>query len=220
MRAAAQRLERVPARAAAEVEHPVTGTNPEPGEVDGQHDAAPPREVPRRELPCREVFRGEVPAAGPASSSSRAAASAPALSALAIARRYCSTVARAAAGLPTTVSTALRSVVSFATARNSVAMPLTGESALATATIRPGTRASGRGWNRRVSTPSGITCTWSRATRKSRQMSSREDSEPVSTGPTRRATRPCIRTNPYQRRLDRRDKAPAAADPDPPATPV
>src|SRR5260221_7481887 len=98
MRAAAQRLERVPARAAAEVEHPVTGTNPEPGEIDGQHGAAPPREAPRRELPCREVFHGEVPAAGPPPSSAPAAASAPALPPLAIARRYCSTVARATAG--------------------------------------------------------------------------------------------------------------------------
>ena len=39
------------------------------------------------------------------------------------------------------------------------------------------------------------------ATRKSRQMSSRDDSDPVMIGPTRRATRPCIRTNEYQRRL-------------------
>ncbi len=102
-------------------------------------------------------------------------------------------------------------MVSFATARSSVAIPFTGESALATATIRPGTRRACRGWNSRVSTPSGITWTWSRGTLKSRQMSSREDSEPVSTGPTRRATRPCIRTNPYQRRLDSRDRPLAAA---------
>jgi hypothetical protein len=61
------------------------------------------------------------------------------------------------AGLPTTVSSALRSVASLATARSSVEIPFTGESALATATIRPGTRETGLGWNRRVSTPSGIT---------------------------------------------------------------
>jgi hypothetical protein len=69
----------------------------------------------------------------------------------------------------------------------------------------------GRGWNSRVSTPSGMTCTFSGSTRKSRQMSSREDSEPVSTGPTRRATLPCIRTNPYHRRLDSRARPVAAA---------
>ena len=115
------------------------------------------------------------------------------------------------AGLPTTVSSTLRSVVTLATARSSVEMPFTGESALATATIRPGTRGACRGWNRRVSTPSGITCTLERGTRKSRQMSSHEDSEPVSTGPTRRATLPCIRTNPYHRRLDSREKPLAAA---------
>ena len=42
-------------------------------------------------------------------------------------------------------------------------------------------------------------------------MSSRDDCEPVSTGPTRRATRPCIRTNEYQRRLASRDQPAAAA---------
>ena len=115
------------------------------------------------------------------------------------------------AGLPTTTRCTSRSVASLPTARSSVATPLTGESALATATIRPGTRGPGRGWNSRVSTPSGMTCTFSGGTRKSRQMSSREDSEPVSTGPTRRATRPCIRTKPYQRRLDSRAKPVAAA---------
>ncbi len=35
-------------------------------------------------------------------------------------------------------------------------------------------------------------------------MSSREDCDPVMIGPTRRATRPCIRTNEYQRRLPMR----------------
>ena len=78
---------------------------------------------------------------------------------------------------------------------------MTGESALATATIRPGTRAPGRGWNSRVSTPSGMTLTLSAGTLKSRRMSAFDDSEPVSTGPIRRATRPCMPTNEYQRHL-------------------
>ncbi len=57
------------------------------------------------------------------------------------------------------------------------------------------------GWNSRVSTPSGMTCTFSAATLKSRRMSARDDSEPVMTGPTRRATRACMPTNEYQRHL-------------------
>ena len=40
--------------------------------------------------------------------------------------------------------------------------------------------------------------------------------EPVSTGPTRRATRPCIRTNPYHRRLDSRDRPAGRGQLDPP----
>ena len=97
------------------------------------------------------------------------------------------------------------SVASLPTARSSVPVPLIGESALATATMRPGTLGSVRGWNTRVSTPSGMMCTCSGRTRKSRQMSSRDDSDTVISGvvpASRRATRACIRTNPYQRRLD------------------
>ena len=98
------------------------------------------------------------------------------------------------------------SVTSLPIARSSVAIPFSGESELATATIRPGTRAASRGRNTRVSTPSGMMRTFSGRTRKSRQMSSRDESDTVISGPVRRdrrATRACIRTNPYQRRLDR-----------------
>ena len=106
------------------------------------------------------------------------------------------------------------SVTSLPTARSSVAIPLSGESALATATIRPGTRAPSRGRNTRVSTPSGMMCTCSGRTRKSRQMSRLDDSDTVISGPglaIRRATRACIRTNPYQRRLDSAVSRPADA---------
>ena len=109
-----------------------------------------------------------------------------------------------AVGEPTTMSWPSRSTVILAKAWSSVDTPLSGESALATATIRPGTRGCSRGWNSRVSTPSGITCTLAGSTPKSRQMSAREACEAVRTGPTRRATRPCIRTKEYQRHLPTR----------------
>ena len=99
------------------------------------------------------------------------------------------------------------SVTSLAIARSSVATPFSGESELATATIRPGTRGAERGWKTRVSTPSGMIRTFSGWTPKSRQMSSRAEEDTVRSGAwaeTRRATRACIRTNPYQRRLDSR----------------
>ena len=101
-----------------------------------------------------------------------------------------------------------------------MAIPLSGESELATAMIRPGTRAPSRGRNTRVSTPSGMMCTSSGRTRKSRQMSRLDDSDTVISGlvpgapgclATRRATRACIRTNPYQRRLDSARSRPADA---------
>ncbi len=98
-------------------------------------------------------------------------------------------------------------------ARSSVVTPFIGESALATATMRPGTRGAGRGWNSRVSTPSGMTRTLSGSVPKSLQMSRLEDSETVRIGPfrlTRCATRPCIRTNAYHRRLDSRERPRAA----------
>ena len=105
-------------------------------------------------------------------------------------------------GLPTTTRCTSRSVASLANARSSVATPLIGESAaLATAIIRPGTRGAGRGWNRRVSTPSGITRTLSGAAPKSWQMSAADDRDAVRIVPHRRATRACIRTNEYQRHL-------------------
>ena len=56
--------------------------------------------------------------------------------------------------------------------------------------------------------------TRSGGTLKSRQMSRLDDSDTVISDPgtaTRRATRACIRTNPYQRRLDRRPSQPADA---------
>ena len=95
-----------------------------------------------------------------------------------------------------------RSVASLANARSSVATPLIGESAaLATAIMRPGTRGAGRGWNRRVSTPSGMTRTLPGAAPKSRQMSAADDCDAVRIVPQRRATLACIRTNEYQRHL-------------------
>ena len=91
--------------------------------------------------------------------------------------------------------------------------PFIGESALATATIRPGSRGPGRGWNSLVSTPSGMTFTLSGTAPKSLMMSRRDDCETVRIGPrteTRCATRPCIRTNAYHRRLVSRDRPRAA----------
>lgn len=87
---------------------------------------------------------------------------------------------------------------------------LEGESALATATMRPGTR-SPRGWKNRSSTPSGRMCTCSGATPKSRTMSCLEEPETVRIGPIRAATRACIRTKPYQRRLPNCSLKPLAA---------
>ena len=122
----------------------------------------------------------------------------------------------AGAGLPTMIRCASVSVTSLPTARSSVAIPLSGESALATATIRPGTRAASRGRKSRVSTPSGMMCTCSGRTPKSRQMSRLDDSDTVISGApgcraSRRATRACIRTNPYQRRRESAVSGPAAA---------
>src|SRR5215475_1743239 len=106
-------------------------------------------------------------------------------------------------GLPTTTSCASRSVASLPNARSSVATPLIGESAaLATAITRPGTRGAARGWNRRVSTPSGMTLTLPGVTPKSRQMSVAEDWDAVRIVPHRRATLACIRTKLYQRHLE------------------
>ena len=93
-------------------------------------------------------------------------------------------------------------------------MPFIAESALATAMIRPGTRAASRGRNTRVSTPSGMTRTRSGGTLKSRQMSRWDEADTVISGPDRarrRATRACIRTNPYQRRRENRSSGPRAA---------
>ena len=61
----------------------------------------------------------------------------------------------AGAGWPTMIRCTSRSVISLATACSSVATPLIATSALATAMIRPRTRAACRGRNTRVSTPSG-----------------------------------------------------------------
>src|SRR5215470_8549336 len=106
-------------------------------------------------------------------------------------------------GLPITTSRTSRSVASLPNARSSVATPLIGESAaLATAITRPRTRGAGRGWNRRVSTPSGMTRTLPGVTPKSRQMSVAEDWDAVRIVPHRRATLACIRTKLYQRHLE------------------
>ena len=66
---------------------------------------------------------------------------------------------------------------------------------------RPAPRGAGRGWNRRVSTPSGMTRTFSGAAPKSRQMSAADDCDAVRIVPHRRATLACIRTKLYQRHL-------------------
>ncbi len=99
-------------------------------------------------------------------------------------------------------SSTSRSVRSFANASSRVAMPFIGMSALAIATIRPGTR--GAGGENTWSTPSGIT--WMRAgsTPKSATTSRAELSDGHSTCEDARATLPCIRRKPYQRRSDRR----------------
>src|SRR5579863_3168106 len=113
----------------------------------------------------------------------------------------------AAAGRPTTTRCTSRSVATLPTACSSVGKPLRAESALATAMIRPGTRSVPRGRNLRVSTPSGTIRTRSVGTPKSRQMSFWAEADTVISGPalaTRRATRACIRTKPYQRRRDSR----------------
>ena len=120
----------------------------------------------------------------------------------------------AGAGRPTMTRCASRSVTSLATACSRVAVPFIAESALATATIRPGTRAACRGRNTRVSTPSGMIRTRSGGTLKSRQMSRWDEADTVISGPDRarrRATRACIRTNPYQRRRESRPSGPRAA---------
>ena len=120
----------------------------------------------------------------------------------------------AGAGRPTMTRCASRSVDSLATACSRVEVPFIAESALATAMIRPGTRAASRGRNTRVSTPSGMTRTRSGGTLKSRQMSRWDEADTVISGPDRarrRATRACIRTNPYQRRRDSRSRRPRAA---------
>ena len=78
-------------------------------------------------------------------------------------------------------------------------MPFIGASALAIATIRPGTRGVVGGRNT-SSTPSGITSMRASSTPKSLTMSRRLDSETVRISPAWRATLPCIRRKPYQRR--------------------
>lgn len=77
-------------------------------------------------------------------------------------------------------------------------MPLSGLSALATATIRPGTRRS-RGRNSSVSTPSGTTRNWEASTPKSSAISAAEVEETVIRSGISRATRCCMPRNPYQR---------------------
>src|ERR1700677_2248526 len=132
----------------------------------------------------------------------------------------------AGAGLPTMTRCTSRSVATLPTARSSVATPLIAESALATAMIRPGTRAPSRGRNTRVSTPSGMMRSRSGGTRKSRELTRVDDSATVISGSdpadpaapaapdapaSRRATLACIRTNPYQRRRDSRASQPHPA---------
>ena len=120
----------------------------------------------------------------------------------------------AGVGRPTMIRCTSRSVTSLATACSKVAVPLRAESALATAMIRPGTRAACRGRNRRASTPSGMTRTRSGGTLKSRQMSLLAEADTVISDPDRaiwRATLACIRTNPYQRRRHNLSSGPTEA---------
>ena len=82
-------------------------------------------------------------------------------------------------------------------------MPFIGASALAMARIRPGTLGA-VGGRKPSSTPSRITRVRAGSTPKSRTTSRREASEGVITSGIRRATRACIRTKPYQRRIAQR----------------
>ena len=106
-------------------------------------------------------------------------------------------------GLVTSSSSRSRSVRSLAKASSRVEMPFSGASALAMARIRPGTRGS-VGGTKTSSTPSRITCIRAGSTRKSRAMSRAEDSDGVRIRRACRATLPCIRRKPYQRRSDSR----------------
>jgi hypothetical protein len=81
---------------------------------------------------------------------------------------------------------------------------LIGLSELDTATIRPGTRGTVGGRKVRVSTPIGTTRMMSGLTLKSRTISAAELVDTVTSDDIRRATRPCIRVNMYQRRLPSR----------------
>jgi hypothetical protein len=130
----------------------------------------------RSPRPCVKVIRSDSPAAS---------------------RRVCS------AGFPTTTRRASLSVITLANACSRVGSPFSGESELDTVTIRPGTRARSRGRNSRVSTPSGTTFTMSGLSLKSLHISALDALETVMTGEaSRRATRACIRTNPYHLRRD------------------
>ena len=81
-------------------------------------------------------------------------------------------------------------------------------SAEAVVTIRSRRRGtSGSGRNTSGSTPTGTTAIRSFATWWSRLMSSREDSDTVSTRGRRRATRVCILVKEYQRRFPKRARA-------------
>lgn len=100
----------------------------------------------------------------------------------------------------TSTSSTRRSVRSFATASSRLATPLSGASALATHTMRPGTRSAVGGAKTSVSTPSGIVRSRPSGISKAVRMSSSEDFETVSRVGMRRATRACMRRNPYQRR--------------------
>ena len=104
-------------------------------------------------------------------------------------------------GLVTSTSSTSRSVRSLANASSRVAMPFIGASALAMARMRPGTRGC-VGGTKPSSTPSRMTCIRAGSTPKSVAMSRREASDGVRILRACRATLPCIRRKPYQRRSD------------------
>ncbi len=104
-------------------------------------------------------------------------------------------------GGPTMTSSAWRSVRTLASASSRGTRPLRATSALAVVISRPGTLATwGRGRNQSVSTPTGTTDIWPGRAPICRQMSPADDSDTVSRRGSRRSTRFCIRTKPYQRR--------------------
>ena len=107
-----------------------------------------------------------------------------------------------AVGLVTSASVTSRSVRNLAKDSSRVAMPFSGESADAIATMRPGTRSPAYGAKTSGWTPNGMTSMRSGSTPNSRAMSTAELCDTVTMCLSPRATLPCIRRKPYQRRRE------------------